>query len=106
MFFFLNLIYLSGSRQASILHINKKDRWDSGKPRRQQILLYDTQKGGNKPQANICIPFRSATTQNLSDLDFDLSRSLKIKCHGVIGLPIYGFLLMINGNLGPNLAPL
>ncbi len=32
--------------------------------------------------------------QNLSDLDFDLSRSLKVKCDSVIGLHIYGFLLM------------
>ena len=37
-----------------------------------------------------------------SDLDFDLSRSLKVKCDGVIGLPIYGFLLMFNSNIGPN----
>ncbi len=50
--------------------------------------------------------YTSPTTQNLSDLDFDLSRSLKVKCHGVIGLAIYGFLLMINSNIGPNMAPL
>ncbi len=39
---------------------------------------------------------RAATTQNLSDLDFDLSRSLKAKFDSSIGLPIYGFLLMFN----------
>ena len=39
------------------------------------------------------------------DLDFDLSRSLKVKCDGVIRLPIYGFLLMGNSNIGPNIAP-
>ena len=44
--------------------------------------------------------------RNLSDLDFDLSRSLKVKCDGVIGLPIYGFLLMFNSNIWPNSAPL
>ncbi len=31
---------------------------------------------------------------NLCDLDFDLSRSLKVKCDGVIGLSLYGFLLI------------
>ncbi len=41
-----------------------------------------------------------------SDLDFDLSRSHQIKCDGVIPLHIYGFLLMVNSNLWPNLAPL
>ena len=50
--------------------------------------------------------YRSPTTQNLSDLDFDLSRSLKIKCDCVIGLPIYGFLIMCNSSIGPNMAPL
>ncbi len=31
---------------------------------------------------------------------------VKVKCHGVIGLAIYAFILMVNGNIGPNLAPL
>ncbi len=42
----------------------------------------------------------------MGDLDFDLSGSFKVKCHGVIGLVIYGFLLMRNSNLWPNFAPL
>ncbi len=41
-------------------------------------------------------------TWNLGDLDYDLSRSLKVKSHDAIILPIYGFLLMFNGNIGPN----
>ena len=45
----------------------------------------------------LCNPF---------DLDFDLSRSLKVKTDGVIGLAIYGFLLMVNSNMGPISAPL
>ncbi len=49
---------------------------------------------------------RDTSLQNMSDLDFDLSMSLKVKCHGVIGLAIYGFLLMVNSNISPNLAPL
>ena len=49
-------------------------------------------------------PLRDIRRQNLSDLDF--SRSLKVKRHGVIGLAIYGFLLIVNSNTGPNLAPL
>ncbi len=42
----------------------------------------------------------------LNDLNFDLSRSLKVKYDGGIGLVMYGFLLMFNSNLWPNLAPL
>ncbi len=38
----------------------------------------------------------------MGDLYFHLSMSLKVKCQGVIGLPIYGFLLMFNENIGPN----
>ncbi len=44
--------------------------------------------------------------QNLSDLEFDLLRSLKVKCDSVIELPIYAFLLMFNSNIWPNSAPL
>ena len=69
-------------------------------------LLWDPDKGGNKLLANICILYRSPITQNLGDHEFDLLRSLKVKCHGVMGLPIYGFLLMFNSNIGPNKAPL
>ncbi len=36
----------------------------------------------------------------------DLSGSLKVKSDGVIELAIYGFLLMVNSNIGPNLTPL
>ena len=43
---------------------------------------------------------------NLTGLEFDLSRSLKVKSNGVIGLTIYGFLLMVNSNKGTNSAPL
>ncbi len=38
-------------------------------------------------------PLQDIRLQNLSDLEFDLSRSLKVKCDDVIGLAIYGFLL-------------
>ncbi len=59
----------------------KKDRWDSGKPRRQQIHFCDIQIKvaiSCRQYIYIYIPYRSATIQNLSDLDFDLSRSLKV----------------------------
>ena len=39
------------------------------------------------------------TNQNMSDIDCDLSRSLKFKYNGLIGLTIYGFLLMVNSNI-------
>ena len=41
-----------------------------------------------------------------SALEFDLSRSLKIKCDGVIRLPVYAFLSMINCSIRPNSVPL
>ena len=41
----------------------------------------------------------------MGDIDFDLSRSLKVQ-YGVIGLPLYGSLLMVNSNIGPKSAPL
>ena len=53
--------------------------------------------------------FRSLTTQNPRDLDCDISLSLKVKCDGAIGLPIYhvyGFILIFNSNIRPNSAPL
>ena len=49
---------------------------------------------------------RDIRLQNLGDIDFDLSRSLKVKCDGVIGLVIYASLLMVNSNIRPTLAPL
>ncbi len=53
-------------------------------------------------------PSRDITLRNLSDFDFDLSRSLKVKRVSVIGLPIYGFLVVFNCNIHvwPNSAPL
>ncbi len=44
-------------------------------------------------------PLQDIRLQNLSDLEFYLLRSLKVKCDGVIGLPIYAFLF--NSNLWP-----
>ncbi len=38
----------------------------------------------------------------MGDLEFDLSRSLKVKWESAIGLPTYGFPLMFNSNIGPN----
>ncbi len=49
-------------------------------------------------------PLQDIRLQNLSDLEFDLSRSLKVICDDVIGLPIYDFLLMFNSNLWPKSA--
>ena len=83
---------------------NKKDRWDSGKPRppTNLDLCHIQIKEVTLHLANISIPCRSPSTQNQSDLDFDLSRSLKVKSDDVIGLTIYSFLLMVNSNIDPN----
>ncbi len=81
--------------------INKKDRWESGKPRRQQTTFCDTQiKVVILLLVNISIPCKFPSTQNPSDLDFDLPGSLKVKSGDVIGLVINDFLLMINSNIG------
>ncbi len=50
-------------------------------------------------------PLRDIRLRNPSDLDFDLSRSLKVKCDSAIGIPMYDLLLMFNSNIGPNSAP-
>ena len=42
--------------------------------------------------------------QNFGDLEFDLSRSPKVKCEHAIRFLIYDFLLMFNSNTGPNKA--
>ncbi len=46
--------------------------------------------------------------KNLGDLEFDLSRSLKVKCKRVIGfpIPVYVFLFMFNSNIGHNYTTL
>ncbi len=44
--------------------------------------------------------------QNLSDLEFHLSRSCKVKCDNVTGIYVYPFLLMFNSNICPTSAPL
>ena len=38
--------------------------------------------------------------------DFDHSRSFKLKCDSVFGLPIYSFLFIFNNNIWPDSAPL
>ncbi len=53
---------------------------------RQQTPFCDIQMVIILLLANISIPYRYLTTENLSDLDFDLSRSLKVKSDGVIRL--------------------
>ncbi len=50
--------------------------------------------------------FRDIMLRNPSDLDLDLSRSLKVKSDSVIGLPIYGFLLVSDRNIWPSSAPI
>ncbi len=41
-------------------------------------------------------PLQGIRLRNLTDLEFDLSRSLKVICDDVIGLSIYAFLLYSN----------
>ncbi len=53
----------------------------------------------------LTISYRS-TTEILSDLDYDLSKSLKVKSNVVNISPIYDFLSWFNIHIGSNLAPL
>ncbi len=41
------------------------------------------------------VPFRDIRLGNRSGLDFVLSGPLKVTCDGVIGLPVYDFILVI-----------
>ncbi len=75
-------------------------------PARQPKPFCDIQMVVISLLANISIPYRYHTTENLSDLDFDLSRSLNVKFDNAIGLAIFGFLLIVNANIGLNSAPL
>ncbi len=44
--------------------------------------------------------FLDITLHNLTNIDFDLwAIKIKFKSDGVIGLPIYNFLLMFNSNI-------
>ncbi len=65
------------------------------KPTSPQILLCRIQI--NTLPMNLCITYSSPTTQNLSELDFSLSRSLKVKSDGVVGPPytISSYCLMV-----------
>ncbi len=45
---------------------------------------------------------RDIRLQNLGDLEFDLSRSLKFKSNGAACLPIFDFLLVSNSNYMSN----
>ncbi len=38
--------------------------------------------------------YRPPATQSLNDLDFDLSRSLKVKSNGAVGVTKYDFLFL------------
>ncbi len=51
-------------------------------------------------------PSQNIRPRNLSDLEFYLLRSLKVRCDSVIRLPISAFLSMFNSNIWPNSAPL
>ena len=46
----------------------------------------------------ISAPLQDIMLRSVSDPDFDLSRSLKVKCDGVIRLSIYAFLLIFMSN--------
>ncbi len=78
---------------------NKKDRWDSGKPRRQQTTSCDVQiKVAIVNFWHIYVYHSGSYHWNLDDLDFDLARSLKVKSNCAVGLTICDFLLRYKSN--------
>ncbi len=102
-----NVLDADSSVMLSNLLITRKTAGTVENPARQQTTFCDIPiKVVILLLANISISYRSPSTQNQSDLDFDLSRSFKDKGDNVTGLAIYGCLLMVNSNIGPNSAPL
>ncbi len=49
--------------------------------------------------------YGSSTTENLGDLDFDISRVFTVKSNGAVRFLIHAFLLMFNMKIWPNVAP-
>ncbi len=47
-------------------------------------------------------PLQDICVQNMSNLEFDHSRSLQVKSNGAVGLPICDFLLVSNSNYMSN----
>ncbi len=82
---------------------NKKECWVSGNYISSANTLHNvTSRLSNTTRKYIFTEYHSSITQYLYDLDFCLSRSLKVKSIGAIRLPIYGFLLMFNCNIRYN----
>ncbi len=77
------------------------------------VMFWTTQQGYSRlNQLKSGLTLTQYLTMHVSILDhirhlnFDLLRSLKVKCDSVSGLPIYGFILMFNSNIWPDSAPL
>ena len=60
------------------------------------LLMFNSNIGPNMA------PLRDISLQNMSDLEFNLSRSLKVKCNGAVRLSIFDFLLLSNSNYMSN----
>ncbi len=69
-----------------LLFETRKTAGTAENPARQQTPFCDIQMVVLLLLANISIPYRYPTTENLSDLDFELSRSVNVKFDNAIGL--------------------
>ena len=49
----------------------------------------------------MCSIYRDIATQNIHDLKFDISRSMKVKVDGATGKPTYDFLFVNNSDYMP-----
>ena len=63
-----------------------------------QHPTYELLLVNNSKYMLICSILQDIATQNMHDLEFDLSRSLKVEVNGVIRKPTIDFLLVNNYN--------
>ncbi len=64
----------------------------------QYILMFNSSIWPNSA------PLRDIRLRNVSDLEFDLSRLINVKCHSKLYSPYMVFLLMFISNVWPNSA--
>ncbi len=101
---------LSLSHSAPLLDIFQNliyIHWDLSRPRK---VKSDDAVGSTYMTSYQCLivryrdiwpnsaPLRDKNLRNLKDLEFDFSRSPKVTCNGVLGLPIHICLLVSNSN--------
>ncbi len=113
------MAYLGSLQVVGLPNLSDLDM-DLSKSLRQNVIIHFTLQCTVFPIYSFPLRFTSKiwlilahlrqnllSLQNLSDLDFDLSMSLKVKSDGAVGLtPHMPFPMVFNSNTWPNSAPL